>query len=52
MNRLTLSVALLGATLLQASAAEGAWLTDMPKALTQARAEKKIVLIDFTGSDW
>lgn len=29
-----------------------AWQTDLPKALEQAKAENKIVLLDFTGSDW
>jgi thioredoxin-related protein len=29
-----------------------AWSTDLPKALAQAKAEKKAVLMDFTGSDW
>ena len=33
-------------------AAEGEWLTDLPKAQAKAKAEKKLVLIDFTGSDW
>ena len=28
------------------------WSTDLPKALAQAKAEKKAVLMDFTGSDW
>ncbi len=28
------------------------WLTDVPTALNKARAENKIVLLDFTGSDW
>lgn len=28
------------------------WATDLPKALEQAKAENKIVLLDFTGSDW
>ena len=28
------------------------WATDLPKALEQAKAEHKIVLLDFTGSDW
>ena len=37
---------------LQAQAEDTAWLTDMPKALKEARAEHKIVLADFTGSDW
>lgn len=38
-------------TVLQASAGEG-WLTDLPKAQAQAKAEKKLVLMEFTGSDW
>src|SRR2546421_12333851 len=33
-----------------ASAAD--WLTDLPAAQATAKAENKIVLIDFTGSDW
>ena len=33
-------------------AAELSWGTDLPAALNQARSEKKMVLIDFTGSDW
>jgi thioredoxin-related protein len=33
-------------------AADDAWKTDLPKALEQAKAEKKMVLLDFTGSDW
>jgi thioredoxin-related protein len=28
------------------------WQTDLPKALTEAKSENKIVLLDFTGSDW
>lgn len=28
------------------------WLTDLPKAQAQAKKENKMVLIDFTGSDW
>ena len=34
------------------SAAEAVWLTNYDQALKQAAAEKKPVLIDFTGSDW
>ena len=30
----------------------GEWLTDLPKAQEQARKENKLVLMDFTGSDW
>lgn len=32
--------------------AELAWLTDLPKALAQANAEQKSVLLFFHGSDW
>lgn len=28
------------------------WLTDLPRAQAQAKAENKLVLMDFTGSDW
>jgi len=41
-----------GLTLLQAGAEELKWLTDLPKAQAQAKAEKKLVMLDFTGSDW
>jgi len=46
-------IAMLAATVLwQVNAAESTWLTDLPKAQAQAKAENKIVLMDFTGSDW
>ena len=38
--------------LLPVAASEGEWLTDLPKALERAKTEKKMVLLDFTGSDW
>ena len=31
---------------------EAAWRTDLPGALKQAQSENKLVLLDFTGSDW
>jgi protein disulfide-isomerase len=34
------------------AAAEGEWLTDLAKAKAKAKEEKKLVLLDFTGSDW
>lgn len=38
---------------ISATAAESVtWLTDLPKAQAQAKAEKKLVMLDFTGSDW
>src|ERR1051325_3693222 len=36
----------------QVSAAEGDWLNSLPKALEHAKKEKKLVLLDFNGSDW
>jgi protein disulfide-isomerase len=35
-----------------AGAAELTWMTDLPKAQAKAKEEKKLVLVDFTGSDW
>jgi thioredoxin-related protein len=46
-------ITMLAATVFwQVNAGEAAWLTDVPQAQTQAKAENKIVLMDFTGSDW
>ncbi len=48
-----IAIALLaGWTLIQSQAAELQWLTDLPKAQAKAKAENKMVLLDFTGSDW
>lgn len=48
-----IAIALLaGWTLIQVQAAELTWLTDLPKAQAQAKAENKMVMLDFTGSDW
>lgn len=43
---------LTGLALLQLQAEDVKWLTELPKAQEQARAEKKLVMLDFTGSDW
>ena len=40
------------ATLSEKRVAELPWAADLPKALEQAKAENKTVLLDFTGSDW
>ena len=32
--------------------AAGGWTDNYDKALAQAKTEKKLVLLDFTGSDW
>ncbi len=46
-------IVLLAATALwRVNAAESTWLTDLSKAEARAKAESKIVLMDFTGSDW
>src|SRR5262245_50368855 len=37
---------------LAARADEGGWQTDYKAALKQAKQESKLVLADFTGSDW
>lgn len=34
------------------AAADTNWLTDLPQAMVQAKAQHKLVLLDFTGSDW
>jgi thioredoxin-related protein len=33
-------------------AAAGGWSDNFDKALAEAKAQKKMVLLDFTGSDW
>jgi thioredoxin-related protein len=35
-----------------ALAADSGWLESVPQAVDQARRENKLVLLDFTGSDW
>jgi thioredoxin-related protein len=48
-----IAVALLAVcALLNVSAADLNWMTDLAKAQEQAKQENKLVLIDFTGSDW
>ena len=36
----------------QSAFAAAGWTDNYDKALAQAKAEKKLVLLDFTGSDW
>ncbi len=43
---------LLSLLVLPLAAAELNWLTDLPKAQAEAKKDNKMVLIDFTGSDW
>ncbi len=42
----------LGAASVAVAHGESAWLTDYKKAEQQAKSEKKLVLLNFTGSDW
>ncbi|MDD5140673.1 MAG: thioredoxin family protein [Verrucomicrobiales bacterium] len=51
MKKLLIAAAI-GCVWFQTQAADLNWGTDLPKALAQAKAEKKMVLLDFTGSDW
>ena len=39
-------------TVWQACAEEASWLTDLSKAQTKAKEDKKMVLMDFNGSNW
>ena len=43
---------LLFAVSLTAGAADARWHLDLPEAQALAKKENKLVLIDFTGSDW
>ncbi len=52
MRKLFLSLAATVAVFQTALAADSIWLTDLPKAKAQAKAEGKLVLLDFTGSDF
>jgi thioredoxin-related protein len=49
---LTVLVALLALLALPALAADDLWSTDFEAAKTKAKAESKLILADFTGSDW
>ena len=51
MNRI-LSAAVAALLLASASADDLKWVTDLPKAQALASKEDKLVLVNFTGSDW
>ena len=51
MPRLSLAAVALCLSVLSLSAADG-WLTDLDEGIKVAKAEKKTILVDFTGSDW
>lgn len=47
------ALALAGSLALLSSGISAAtWLTDLPSALAAAKTENKLVMLDFTGSDW
>lgn len=53
MKKIVLSLCLLTCwAVAQVCAEEGGWLTDLSKAQVKAKSEKKMVLMDFNGSDW
>lgn len=52
MRKLFCSLAITLALLPSGLAADLNWLTDLPKAKEQAKAQGKLVLMDFTGSDF
>lgn len=52
MKKLILALVTAGIFTFPALAADLTWLTDLPKAKAQAKAEGRLVLMDFTGSDF
>jgi disulfide reductase len=52
MKRLGLTLMAVLALAAAAQAEEGAWMTNLAKAQATAKKENKMVLMDFTGSDW
>jgi protein disulfide-isomerase len=38
--------------LLNVNAEDLQWMTDLPKAQAKAKTDNKLVMLDFTGSDW
>lgn len=52
MSRLVLSLLATLALLSSTARAASEWGTDLPAALEQAKKEKKLVVMNFTGSDW
>lgn len=52
MKTLFKSLVVLAATATFAFSAEAVWMTDFDAAKAKAKAEKKVLLLNFTGSDW
>jgi protein disulfide-isomerase len=51
MKKIVLGMWMLCAALVL-NAADADWMTDFEKAKAKAKQEKKLILLDFTGSDW
>jgi thioredoxin-related protein len=47
-----LAISLILSLAIPAQAEDGPWMVDFQAALAKAKAEKKLVMVDFTGSDW
>jgi protein disulfide-isomerase len=52
MKKIITSLVVACCALLQIRAAELSWSTDVPQAVAKAKGADKLVLLDFTGSDW
>ncbi len=52
MKKMTLGLLMCWFALQGLAAEESKWLTDLPTAQAQAKKDGKLVLMDFTGSDW
>jgi protein disulfide-isomerase len=52
MKKMTLGLLMCWFALQGLAADESKWLTDVPKAQAEAKKDGKLVMMDFTGSDW
>lgn len=51
-NQLVAFVVGIGLCTIVSARADSGWVTDYKKAQQEAKANNKLILIDFTGSDW
>jgi thioredoxin-related protein len=51
-SRLSLLFAVVALSLAASARADNSWETDFKKAQQEAKTKNKLLLIDFTGSDW
>ncbi|HZV33139.1 MAG TPA: thioredoxin family protein [Verrucomicrobiae bacterium] len=52
MKKMTMGLLLCWLALQGIAAEQLNWMTDLPKAQARAKAENKLVFMDFMGSDW